>query len=183
MARRLDTVIEGLALIEPDVHGDDRGFLVETFRADAWRELGVDATFVQHNHSRSARDTLRGIHFQRHPGQAKLVRCVAGEVFDVAVDLRRSSPTFGRWEGYMLDDVSHRQLFIPVGFGHGFCVLSDSADVSYQLSSYFDPAEEGGIAWDDPDVAIEWPVPDPLLSERDRSAPRLAEVADSLPFG
>jgi dTDP-4-dehydrorhamnose 3,5-epimerase len=183
MARRLDTGIAGLVLIEPQAHGDSRGFLVETFRADRWRELGVDCEFVQHNHSRSVRGTLRGIHFQRHPGQAKLVRCVSGEIFDVAVDLRRGSPTFGRWEGHVLDDVSHRQLFIPAGFGHGFCVLSDSADVSYQLSSYFDPAEEDGIAWDDPGIGIEWPVSDPLLSERDIRAPRLADVADSLPFG
>ncbi len=105
-----------------------------------------------------------------------------GEIFDVAVDLRRASPTFGRWEGHRLDDRSHRQLFLPAGFGHGFCVLSDEADVSYQLSSYFDPETESGFAWDDPDVAIEWPLEDPLLSDRDRSAPRLAAIADSLPF-
>jgi dTDP-4-dehydrorhamnose 3,5-epimerase len=182
MARRLETGIEDLVLIEPDVHGDERGFLVETFRSDTWAEFGVDTAFVQHNHSRSARGTLRGIHFQRRPGQAKLVRCVAGEIFDVAVDLRRGSPTYGQWEGYVLDDRLHRQLFVPVGFGHGFCVLSESADVSYQLSSYFDPVEEDGIAWDDPDIAVEWPVSDPLLSDRDRSSPRLSEVADALPF-
>jgi dTDP-4-dehydrorhamnose 3,5-epimerase len=182
MARRLETRIADLALIEPAVHGDPRGFLIETFRSDVWRGMGVDADFVQHNHARSTRGTLRGIHFQRRPGQAKLVRCVAGEVFDVAVDLRRGSPTFGQWEGHVLDDRLHHQLFVPVGFGHGFCVLSESADVSYQLSSYFDPAEEDGIAWDDPDVGIEWPLADPLLSERDRVAPRLSEIADSLPF-
>jgi dTDP-4-dehydrorhamnose 3,5-epimerase len=182
MARRLATTIEGLVLIEPDVHGDERGFLVETFRTDTWAGFGVDTEFVQHNHSRSARNTLRGIHFQRRPGQAKLVRCVTGEIFDVAVDLRRGSPTYGQWEGYVLDDRLHHQLFVPVGFGHGFCVLSESADVSYQLSSRFDPAEEDGIAWDDPDIAVEWPVSDPLLSDRDRAARRLSEVADSLPF-
>lgn len=182
LTSRLATRLSGLALIEPDVHGDDRGFLVESYRESVWSELGVETAFVQQNSSRSARGTLRGIHFQTHPGQAKLVRCVRGEIFDVAVDLRRDSPTFGKWEGHRLDDRLHRQLFVPVGFGHGFCVLSEEADVSYQLSSYFDPATEAGIAWDDPGIGIEWPVDSPLLSERDRTAPRLAEVADSLPF-
>ena len=182
MARRLETRIDGLVLIEPEVHGDERGFLVESFRADSWHEMGVEAEFVQQNSSRSFRGALRGIHFQTRPGQAKLVRCSRGEIFDVAVDLRRSSPTFGRWEGHLLDDRDHHQLFLPVGFGHGFCVMSGEADVSYQLSSYFDPEAEAGIAWDDPGINIEWPVEDPLLSDRDRSAPKLAEVADSLPF-
>ncbi len=182
MARRLETRIDGLVLIEPEVHGDQRGFLVESYRADLWRELGVDTDFVQQNSSRSEGGTLRGIHFQTRPGQAKLVRCSRGEIFDVAVDLRRSSPTFGRWEGHRLDDRSHHQLYLPVGFGHGFCVISEEADVSYQLSSYFDPAAEAGIAWDDPAVGIEWPLEQPLLSQRDLSAPRLADVADSLPF-
>jgi dTDP-4-dehydrorhamnose 3,5-epimerase len=182
MPRRLETRLEGVVLLEPAVHGDARGFMVETYRRDAWREAGVDVDFVQQNHSRSSKGTLRGIHFQTRPGQAKLVRCVRGAIFDVAVDLRRDSPTFGRWEGHVLDDESHRQLYVPVGFGHGFAVLSDVADVAYQLSSTYDPATESGIAWDDPDVAVEWPVPEPLLSERDKSAPRLAEVADSLPF-
>ena len=164
------------------MHGDERGFLVESFRASACRDLGIDAEFVQQNSSHSVRGTLRGIHFQTRPGQAKLVRCARGEIFDVAVDLRRGSPTFGQWEGHRLDDCLHRQIYIPVGFGHGFCVLSEEADVAYQLSSYFDPGTESGIAWDDPDVGIEWPVAEPLLSGRDRSAPRLAEVAASLPF-
>ena len=182
MARRLETRIEGLALIEPEVHGDARGFLVESFRADKWGELGVDVAFVQQNSSRSSRGTLRGLHFQTVPGQAKLVRCARGEIFDVAVDMRRDSPTFGQWEGHVLDDREHHQLFLPVGFGHGFCVLSETADVSYQLSSYYDPPFESGIAWDDPGIGIEWPVDEPLLSDRDRSAPRLADIADSLPF-
>jgi dTDP-4-dehydrorhamnose 3,5-epimerase len=142
----------------------------------------VTETLVQDNHSRSNKGVLRGIHFQTRPGQAKLVRCARGEIFDVAVDLRRGSPTFGQWEGHRLDDCLHRQIYIPVGFGHGFCVLSEEADVAYQLSTYFDPGTESGIAWDDPDVGIEWPVAEPLLSGRDRSAPRLAEVAASLPF-
>jgi dTDP-4-dehydrorhamnose 3,5-epimerase len=182
MAKRIETRLEGLVVVEPEVHGDQRGFLVETFQAETWRELGVDVQLVQHNHSRSVRRTLRGLHFQTRPGQAKLVRCSSGRIFDVAVDLRRDSPTFGQWEGYQLDDRSHRQLFVPVGFGHGFCVLSESADVHYQLSSYYDPSTESGIAWDDPDVGVQWPVEDPLLSERDKAAPRLAEVRDELPF-
>jgi dTDP-4-dehydrorhamnose 3,5-epimerase len=182
--RRLPTELEGLVLIEPEVHGDERGFLIETFSGEPWRQLGVDADFVQDNHSRSIRGTLRGIHFQTTPGQAKLVRCLRGRIWDVAVDLRRDSPTFGRWEGHDLDDERHLQLFVPVGFGHGFCVLSDIADVAYRLSSPYDAATEAGIAWDDPDVGIDWPLPEgvePLLSERDRSAPRLAEAAATLP--
>jgi dTDP-4-dehydrorhamnose 3,5-epimerase len=182
MATALGTEIDGLVVVEPAVHGDDRGFLVETFRDDAWRELGVDVDFVQDNHSRSARNTLRGLHFQTSPGQAKLVRCLRGRVWDVAVDLRRDSPTYGRWEGYELDDERHRQLYVPVGFAHGFCVLSEIADVHYRLSSYYDPATEAGIAWDDPEVGVEWPVTEPLLSDRDRNAPRLSEIADELPW-
>ena len=182
MAQRLPTKLDGLVLIEPVVHGDERGFMVESFSRDAWRELGVDDDFVQHNHSRSRRGTLRGIHFQTEPGQAKLVRCARGKILDVAVDLRRNSPTYGQWEAHRLDDVRHRQLFVPVGFGHGFAVLSEEADVAYQVSSYYDPATESGIAWDDPAIGIDWDVEDPLLSDRDRNAPRLADVADSLPF-
>jgi dTDP-4-dehydrorhamnose 3,5-epimerase len=182
MPERLQTKLDGLVLLEPQVHGDARGFMVETFRTDVWARLGIDTDFVQHNHSRSSRGTLRGLHFQTEPGQAKLVRCSRGAIFDVAVDLRRGSPTYGEWEGHVLDDESHRQLFVPAGFGHGFAVLSELADVTYLLSSLYDPATEAGIAWDDPDVGVEWPLSDPLLSERDRSAPRLAEVAGSLPF-
>jgi dTDP-4-dehydrorhamnose 3,5-epimerase len=182
MARRLETQLDGLALSEPDVHGDERGFLVETFRDDGWRELGIEVEFVQENHSRSGRDILRGLHFQTKPGQAKLVRCLRGAIWDVAVDLRRDSPTYRRWEGYELDDERHRQLFVPVGFAHGFCVLSEVADVAYKLSSLYDPATEAGIAWDDPEVGVEWPVSDPILSERDRAGPPLAEIADTLPW-
>ena len=182
MARRLETQLDGVVLIEPEVHGDERGFLVETFRDNGWRELGVEVEFVQENHSRSGRGILRGLHFQTRPGQAKLVRCLRGLIWDVAVDLRRDSPTHRRWEGYELDDARHHQLFVPAGFGHGFCVLSDQADVAYKLSSYYDPATEAGIAWDDPDVRVEWPISEPILSERDRTAPRLAEIADTLPW-
>ena len=182
MLKRLETKLDGVVLLEPAVYGDDRGFLLETYRRDLWAEHGVEVEFVQHNHSRSSKDTLRGIHFQTEPGQAKLVRCPRGRIYDVAVDLRRDSPTYGQWEGYELDDEAHRQLFVPVGFGHGFAVLSDVADVAYLCSSTYDPATESGIAWDDPDVAVEWPVAEPLLSERDRNAPALAEVAETLPF-
>jgi dTDP-4-dehydrorhamnose 3,5-epimerase len=182
MPKRIETELTGLVLIEPEVHGDERGFFVETFRANAWRELGVEAEFVQDSHSRSGAGTLRGLHFQTSPGQAKLVRCSRGRIFDAVVDLRRESPTFGRWEGHELDDDAHRQLYVPIGFAHGFCVLSEVADVTYRLSAYYDPATEGEIAWDDPEVGIEWPLEDPILSERDRRAPRLAEIADELPW-
>ena len=182
MARRLETEIQGLALIEADAHGDERGFLLESYRADVWRELGVDCEFVQENHSRSRQRILRGLHFQTSPGQAKLVRCVRGAIWDVAVDLRRDSPAYRRWEGYELSDSNHRQLFVPVGFGHGFCVLSEEADVAYKLSSYYDPATEAGIRWDDPDIGVEWPVDEPQLSDRDLRAPTLADVAGDLPW-
>ncbi len=182
MARRLETGLAGLVLVEPEVHGDERGFLVETFSEPEWAELGVEPPFVQDNHSRSGAGILRGLHFQTTPGQAKLVRCCRGRIWDVAVDLRRDSPTYGRWEGHELDDERHRQLFVPVGFGHGFCVLSELADVHYKLSSRYDPATEAGIAWDDPEIAVEWPISDPRTSERDRTAPKLAEIADELPW-
>jgi dTDP-4-dehydrorhamnose 3,5-epimerase len=182
VARALETKLDGVVLIEPVVHGDERGFFVETLSRDVWRELGVEAEFVQHNHSRSAKGTLRGIHFQTEPGQAKLLRCPRGTILDVAVDLRRESPTYGRWEAHVLDDVKHHQLYVPIGFGHGFAVLSDVADVAYLVSSLFDPLTEAGIAWDDPDIGVDWQVEDPLLSERDKSAPKLSEVAETLPF-
>jgi dTDP-4-dehydrorhamnose 3,5-epimerase len=182
MAERLETRLEGVALIEPQVFGDERGFFVETFSRDQWAELGADTGFVQHNHSRSAKDTLRGLHFQTSPGQAKLLRCARGSIFDVAVDLRRGSPTYGQWEGHVLDDEKHRQLFVPVGFAHGFCVLSEVADVSYLVSSVYDPETEAGIRWDDPEVGVEWPTGSPLLSARDKEAPLLADVAGELPF-
>jgi dTDP-4-dehydrorhamnose 3,5-epimerase len=176
--KRLETELDGLVLIEPTVHGDERGFLVENFRESALAELGIDVGFVQDNHSRSKGRVLRGVHMQR--GQAKLVRCPRGRVWDVAVDLRPGSPTYKRWEGHELDDERHRQLFIPAGFGHGFCLLSDEADVIYRLSSYYDPELDTGVAWDDPEIGIEWPIDDPVLSERDRNAPALAEIAASL---
>jgi dTDP-4-dehydrorhamnose 3,5-epimerase len=182
MATRGETKLDGLVLIEPTVHGDSRGFFLETYARGEWQGLGVDAEFVQQNHSRSSRGTLRGLHFQTAPGQAKLLRCARGEILDVAVDLRRDSATFGQWEGHQLDDSEHHQLFVPIGFAHGFVVLSEVADVCYQVSSLYDPATEMGIAWDDPEIGVDWQVSEPLLSERDKTAPRLAEVADSLPW-
>ena len=182
MPTALPVKLEGVVLVEPEVHGDERGFLVETYSATRWRELGIDADFVQDNHSRSGAGILRGLHFQTSPGQAKLVRCSRGRIWDVAVDLRRDSPTYGQWDGHELDDVAHRQLYVPVGFAHGFCVLSEIADVSYRLSSLYDPETEAGFAWDDPEVGVEWPVSDPQVSERDSGAPKLAEIADDLPW-
>jgi dTDP-4-dehydrorhamnose 3,5-epimerase len=174
--------LDGLILLTPSKHGDERGFFMETYRADAWAAQGVPTEFVQDNQSRSRRGTVRGMHFQLSPGQGKLVRVARGRVLDVVVDIRRESPTFGQWEAVELDDEGAQQLWIPVGFAHGFCVLSDVADVNYKLSNPYDPATEAGIAWDDPDVGIEWPVEDPAVSERDRTSPRLADVAENLPW-
>jgi dTDP-4-dehydrorhamnose 3,5-epimerase len=179
---RLPTTLEGPILLRPSVHGDERGFLVETYRRSLLAEVGIEDDFVQDNHSRSSRGTVRGIHFAVRPGQAKLVRCASGTVVDVLVDLRRGSPTFGRWEAFELDDREMRILYCPIGFGHGFCVVSEVADVAYKLSSEYDPARERGIAYDDPDVGIEWPALELTVSQRDAAAPRLRDVADELPF-
>lgn len=179
--RTLPTRLAGLILIEPDVHGDARGFFLETFRADAYRDLGIDVVFIQDNHSRSRKDTLRGLHFQTRPGQAKLVRCARGAIRDVVVDVRRSSPTFGEHEVVELDDAAHRQLFVPIGFAHGFVTLSDVADVAYKVSSVYDPATEAGLAWNDPTLRIRWDVTEPIVSDRDRRNPTLADLAPVLP--
>ncbi len=173
---RLPTRLDGPVLLAPAVHGDERGFFLETWRADAWAAHGVPTTFVQDNHSRSRRGTVRGIHFQTSPGQGKLVRVARGRVFDVVVDLRGGSPTFGEWEGFELDDAAGHQLWIPVGFGHGFCVVSATADFVYKCTSYYAAATEAGISLADPDVGIEWPDVELLYSERDRTAPRLADL-------
>jgi len=178
--KKLPTTLEGPLLLEPVVHRDDRGFFQETFREDALAELGVTERWVQDNHSRSTQGVVRGLHFQLGAGQAKLVRCARGAILDVVVDIRPDSPTFGRWEGHVLDDERHLQLFVPVGFAHGFCVLSETADVSYKCSSYYDPALERAIAHDDPELGIEWPGLDLVVSDRDRAAPRLAEIAPEL---
>jgi dTDP-4-dehydrorhamnose 3,5-epimerase len=177
---RLQTRLEGPILLKPKVHGDHRGFFVETYRQDAYTEAGIADSFVQDNHSRSRGGIVRGMHFQ--PGQAKLVRCAWGAVLDVIVDLRRGSPTFGEWEAFRIDDEENRQLYVPDGFAHGFAVLSESADLVYQCSAYYDPSGEAGFKYDDPDVGIEWPEGELVPSERDANAPRLAEIAADLPF-
>ena len=179
--RQLPTRLEGPLLLQPVVHGDERGFFQETYRRTTLRDLGAGEEFVQDNHSRSRRGIVRGMHYQ--PGMAKLIRCARGAIYDVLVDLRRGSPAFGAWEGFELSDSNHHQLYCPDGFGHGFCVLSGEADVLYKTSAYYDPGLEGGFAYDDPEVGIEWPKDIELLaSERDRNAPSLSAVADSLPF-
>jgi dTDP-4-dehydrorhamnose 3,5-epimerase len=180
--RLVETGLPGLVVIEPVVHGDERGFFLESFHESAMEDLGVRERWVQDNHSRSARGVLRGLHFQVGEGQAKLVRCARGSIWDVAVDLRRGSPTYGRWKGTELDDAVGRMVYVPVGFAHGFCVTSEVADVVYKCSAYYDAALESAVAWDDPDIAVDWPVQDPVVSERDRRAPRLREIAATLPF-
>jgi dTDP-4-dehydrorhamnose 3,5-epimerase len=176
--RRLETRLEGPILLEPVVHGDARGFFIETARANTLAELGITDEFVQENHSRSAHGVLRGMHFQ--PGMAKLVRCARGRVFDVVVDIRPDSPAFGRWEGFELSDENHHQLYCPDGFAHGFCVLSEVADLVYRCSAYYDAAREGGFRFDDPDVGIEWPDVRVVTSERDANAPLLSELREQL---
>lgn len=178
----LETQLEGLILFGASANEDPRGFLSESWRKDSMTGLGIEYEFVQENHSRSIKGTLRGIHFQTEPGQAKLVRCARGTILDVAVDLRRDSPTYGQWEGFELSDTNRRQLLVPIGFGHAFCVLSDEADVIYKLSSYYDPETESGIAWDDPEVNIDWPAMSRLVSDRDDNAPKLADIAADLPW-
>jgi dTDP-4-dehydrorhamnose 3,5-epimerase len=177
----LPTKLSGPALLAPVVHGDERGFFLEAYRRNVFAELGIAGDFVQDNHSRSGQGIVRGMHFQ--PGQAKLIRCVRGSILDVIVDIRRGSPQFGQWESFVLDDVAHRQLYCPDGFAHGFCVLSEVADVTYKTSDYYDPETESGFAYDDPDVGIQWPDQGRLVaSARDRTAPRLAACAAELPF-
>ena len=181
--RLLETRLDGPILLEPTVHGDARGFFLESYRANVWAQHGVRDTFVQDNHSRSGRGVLRGMHFSTGAGQAKLVRCARGRILDVVVDLRGGSATYGRWESHELDDEHARQLYVPVGFAHGFCVLSGVADVTYKCSTYYDGAVERGFHYADPDVAIAWPDDIALLvSERDVQAPRLAEIAGELAF-
>ena len=181
--KRIDTRLPGLFLLEPTIHGDGRGWFQETYRRNVLADLGITHDFVQDNHSRSARGVLRGLHFQvgEHP-QAKLVRCARGAIVDVAVDLRRGSPTYGKWEAWTLDDERGLQLYCPVGFAHGFVVLSDVADVVYRCSDYYDPAGDSGIRFDDPTIGVEWPGGPHSVSDRDANAPLLAEIADELPF-
>jgi dTDP-4-dehydrorhamnose 3,5-epimerase len=180
----METKIDGPLLIQPKVIGDERGFFCETYRRNEFMELGIDEEMVQDNHSRSGRGIVRGMHFQVARGAAKLVRCAQGAIFDAVVDLRRGSPTFGEWEGFGLTDENMRSVYVPVGFAHGFCVTSDVADVLYKQDRYYNDATERGIKYDDPQVAIAWPLPVEELkpSQRDAGAPTLAEVADHLPF-
>jgi dTDP-4-dehydrorhamnose 3,5-epimerase len=180
------TSLSGLVVIEPDRHADGRGFFAETYRRQWHEQAGIPAgqSFVQDNQSRSGRGVLRGLHFQVGEGAAKMVRCARGRIFDVGVDLRRGSPTYGGWAGVELDDEAMRELYLPVGFAHGFCVLSEVADVVYKQSAYYDPELERTIAWNDPEIGIEWPLAEGemVLSERDKGAPRLLDVAGELPF-
>ena len=179
--RALPTELSGPILLEPIVHEDERGFFLETYRRDQYGDLGIDVEFVQDNHSRSRRGILRGMHYQ--PEMGKLLRCVRGAIFDVLVDIRRGSPTFGQWEGVELNDTTHHQLYCPNGFAHGFCVLSEVADMVYGCTTYYDPASEGSFRYDDPEVGIAWPEGLELTaSARDVAAPMLFEIADSLPF-
>ncbi len=182
--KRLDTRLDGPILIEPRVFGDERGFFSETYRRSVFADLGIPEEMVQDNHSRSGHGIVRGMHFQIGAGTAKLVRCARGSIFDVVVDLRRASPTFGQWEGHELSEENMRMLYCPIGFAHGFCVLSDVADVIYKQSNYYSDELERGISYADPDVGIEWPLPveELIPSERDASAPRLSEIRDELPF-
>lgn len=170
-------------LITPQVHRDQRGFFLERYRRDAFGEAGIDAEFVQDNHSRSQKGTVRGLHFQRPPhAQAKLVSVARGTIFDVAVDIRVGSPSYGRWVGAVLDDVSLRQLFVPAGFAHGFAVRSEVADVLYKVDAPYAPGAEGGLRWDDPAVGVEWGVSDAIVSEKDRRLPTLSSVLSGFTF-
>lgn len=179
----LDTRLDGPLLIAPQVFGDHRGFFTETFREDAFASFGVGETMVQDNHSRSRRGVVRGIHFQIGAGASKLVRCGRGHIWDVVVDLRAGSPTYGEWEGFELTDENMHVLYVPIGFGHAFLVRSEVADVIYKQSNYYSPEVERGIRYDDPEIGIAWPADAELqVSERDAQAPLLREVADALPF-
>nr|WP_214648782.1 dTDP-4-dehydrorhamnose 3,5-epimerase [Pectobacterium carotovorum] len=174
-----DTRIEGVKIVQPKVFGDARGFFLETFEKRRYQEmLNIDLDFVQDNHSRSSKGVLRGLHFQKSNPQGKLVRVVRGEVFDVAVDIRPGSPTYGAWEGVILSEENKTQFWIPPGLAHGFVVLSDVADFEYKCTDYYNPANEGCLVWNDPDVGIEWPITNPLLSEKDKLGKLFKELGE-----
>jgi dTDP-4-dehydrorhamnose 3,5-epimerase len=175
----IPTSLPGVLIIEPRVFRDERGFFLETYHAQRYREAGLDVTFVQDNHSRSTRGTLRGLHWQAERPQGKLVRALVGEIYDVAVDIRPHSPTFGQWVGFTLSADNFRQGWIPPGFAHGFCVTSDVAEVEYKCTDFYDPPSERGLIWNDPEVGIVWPIQDPILSERDRKHPGLSALVTS----
>ena len=173
--------LPGVVLVEPKVFHDERGFFLETFHEKKYREGGIPESFVQDNQSLSVRGTLRGLHSQRLKPQGKLVRAIEGEIFDVAVDVRRGSPTFAKWVGVRLSAENFQQLYVPQGFVHGFCVLSEVAQVEYKCTDFYAPNDEQSVIWNDPDIGIEWPVEDPVISPKDRAAPRLAEILEDLP--
>jgi dTDP-4-dehydrorhamnose 3,5-epimerase len=178
----ITTSIEGVLIIEPEVFEDSRGFFMETYHRDRYMTSGINRVFVQDNLSYSVQGTLRGLHYQIGTPQAKLVQVISGEIFDVAVDIRPDSPTFGKWTGFHLSGQNRRQLFISEGFAHGFCVLSEIAYFFYKCSDFFAPDDEGGILWSDPDIGIDWPVEHPIISEKDKQYPCLAEIGpDELP--
>lgn len=172
----IETQLPGVLIIEPKAFGDHRGFFLETFQVERYREHGIDLPFVQDNHSRSARGVLRGLHFQRTRPQGKLVSVSRGAVYDVAVDIDPQSATCGRFVGVELNDENHRQLWVPPGYAHGFCVISEVADFQYKCTDYYQPEDEGGLLWNDPDVGIPWPVAEPQLSAKDQVNPRLHEL-------
>lgn len=173
----LSTELDGVLIIEPKVFGDNRGFFMESFQKQRYSDAGIAAEFVQDNISFSVRNTLRGLHYQHPNGQAKLVQVLQGEIYDVAVDIRRGSPTCGRWTAAILSAENRRQFFLPAGFAHGFCVISATALIMYKCSTYYAPEDEGGIFWNDPDLGITWPVQIPILSKRDSRLPPLGDVA------
>ncbi len=179
--RVVPTDIPDVVVIEPDIHADGRGFFLETYHADRYREHGIAGPFVQDNQSRSVAGTLRGLHLQIRRPQGKLIRVIEGEIFDVAVDVRRGSPTFGRWVGAILTAENFKQMYVPPGFAHGFAVVSPIAQVEYKCTDLYDPASEIGVAWNDPALGITWPIAQPLLSMRDARHPTLAEQTDKLP--
>lgn len=168
--------LKGVYLIKPRVYEDSRGSFFESYHQDRYKDHGIEVDFVQDNYIRSTRGVLRGMHYQVKRGQAKLVWVPQGEVFDVAVDLRKDSPTFGQWVGYILSSKNRRQLFVPAGFAHGYCVISETADFAYKCSDYYFPEDEGGLIWNDPKVGIEWPIENPELSEKDRNQPTLEKA-------
>jgi dTDP-4-dehydrorhamnose 3,5-epimerase len=176
----IKTKIKDLLIIEPKVFGDDRGFFYETFQAERYKAAGIDADFVQDNRSRSSQGVLRGLHFQKTKPQGKLVTVTDGEVFDVAVDLRPGSETFGQHEAIMLTGQNKLQFYVPPGFAHGFCVLSDTADFQYKCTDYYDPSDESGLLWNDPSLQIQWPLSKPLLSDKDMIQPTLDAIKDKL---
>jgi dTDP-4-dehydrorhamnose 3,5-epimerase len=179
--RFVPTALAGVVVVEPDVHQDGRGFFLETYHAERYLAGGIAGPFVQDNHSRSVGGTVRGLHLQLQQPQGKLIRVIEGEIYDVAVDVRRGSPTFGRWVAVTLTADNFKQCYVPPGFAHGFCVVSPIAQVEYKCTALYDPASEIGIAWDDVNLDIRWPAAEPVLSERDRRNPSLAELTDQLP--